>query len=540
MSKFAICFIMLFSSTSVLFSGDDNINVIGYYAVTNSLDGQPMIDKVNVLRFYPVFAMRDSTDLVSITIYYGGNIFSRRAEKLDNGRYWQTLLPIFRLGEAIQRMEIEVHFKLNHYYTTRYNAIKFLTGPTEQRIDDAQKIQGLLKNIDDSIRVESDFLAASVHNYERILGTNLNVDSLLGHNNSAYLSSLIEVSKQKIKNTLQNLSKLLKKATDDSTQLDKKSEKVLLLLSHVGDSLINMDTVVSYKKYKGDSTEIASRKSDIFNQFWALGFEGTPTEVLTEIRIDSIFLPKEIGDAYKRFQEEVIQYVREYHAKVQSFTTNRSSYQSSIAKIVNLKEEQVLDTLRIGMKLDSLKTQIAQEIEAGLEDTMYSGPSIRKSDIVIDSNFKGARILYRNYKQSLRHLVALDPAERLGIFRLRYIPFPITGIPDQPKTELRGPFNSFTVFEIGLTFGDAVVSGDDEIRPQFSWDRFGLAFGITEKLFSDSAKVIALAFTYDFNSYGSIGIGSNFAQHEVNPYASFGINKKAFEAVLSALAGLFK
>ena len=59
-------------------------------------------------------------------------------------------------------------------------------------------------------------------------------------------------------------------------------------------------------------------------------------------------------------------------------------------------------------------------------------------------------------------------------------------------------------------------------------------------LFNDDAEIIDLALTYDFNSYGSIGIGGNFAHHEVHPHISFGINKKAFEAVLTGLAGLFK
>ena len=35
-------------------------------------------------------------------------------------------------------------------------------------------------------------------------------------------------------------------------------------------------------------------------------------------------------------------------------------------------------------------------------------------------------------------------------------------------------------------------------------------------------------------------VGGNFAQHETHPYVSFGINKKAFEAVLGDLAKLFK
>ncbi len=41
-------------------------NVISYYAVGNSLDGQPMVDMPNVLRFFPVFAMRREIESVSV------------------------------------------------------------------------------------------------------------------------------------------------------------------------------------------------------------------------------------------------------------------------------------------------------------------------------------------------------------------------------------------------------------------------------------------------------------------------------------------
>ena len=74
----------------------------------------------------------------------------------------------------------------------------------------------------------------------------------------------------------------------------------------------------------------------------------------------------------------------------------------------------------------------------------------------------------------------------------------------------------------------------------FSFRRLGVVFAITEKMFNKDAQIIGLALTYDFNSYGSIGVGGNFAQSEANPYFSLGINKKAFEAVLGGLPGLFK
>lgn len=147
--------------------------------------------------------------------------------------------------------------------------------------------------------------------------------------------------------------------------------------------------------------------------------------------------------------------------------------------------------------------------------------------------------MYRNYKSTLRQLPALDPAEKLGIFRLRYVPFPIVG------NKLYRPLTdkSITVFEIGLGFGNVAVSGDEFVKPTLSFDRLGVAFAISEKLFNSDAEIMALALTYDFNVYGSIGAGLNFGDIEGNTkpktYFSFGINKKAFELLVISLGKIF-
>ena len=105
-------------------------NVISYYAVNNTLDGQPMIDMVNVLRFYPVYAMRSSIDRVKITIYYGGNIYARDASSYEDGLYWQSLLPSLRLGQAIQRIEVEVRFRLDPHFSVQLARLDSLSAQT--------------------------------------------------------------------------------------------------------------------------------------------------------------------------------------------------------------------------------------------------------------------------------------------------------------------------------------------------------------------------------------------------------------------------
>jgi hypothetical protein len=252
--------------------------------------------------------------------------------------------------------------------------------------------------------------------------------------------------------------------------------------------------------------------------------------LLTALNISN--LSYEDSAAIELFASERSRRLREY---LQGF----GSYRENVSR---KKLEQSESMYHLALLRDSLISVLERGIELGLLDTLYTGPSVRKSDLIIDADFSHASILYRNYKTSLRYMTALDPAERLGIFRIRYVPFPVFGSQTRPRMSLSRPMSttSPTIFEVGLAFGDAVVPGDQFLVPEFSWRRLGIAFAISERLFSDSAEVIGLALTYDFNSYGSIGIGGNFARNEVHGYASLGINKKAFEAVTKGLAGLFK
>ncbi len=380
-----------------LFAGDDELNVISYYAVGNTLDGQPFIDRVNVLRFYPVFAMREGTDSVTVTIYYGSNIFVRAAEKMDGGRYWQSLLPKFKLGDAIQRIEVEAYLDI-----TKLNLASDTTKAIEDSID---------------------------------------------------------------------------------TQYTKFEEIT--------------------KTVKGLKTEDAGRLADTYQKGEKQYANQRRSLLSTRDEVDSL----------------------EVDSLIESYVSDLNPYRSKL--------------------WEYYRSALFKFIHESLTDPLYSGPSVKKSDIVVDlGNVRRpkARILYRNDKPSLRRLPALDPAERMGIFRIRYVPFPLVGTKSRPKMNLIRPLgeSSAAVFEVGLAFGDAIVPGDEFVVPEFSFKRLGFAFAITEKLFSNEAEIIGLALTYDFNSYGSIGMGGNFAQDEVHGYASFGINKRAFEAVLTGLTGLFR
>ncbi len=423
--------------------GESGANVISYYAVGNSLDGQLLIDRPNVLRFFPVFAMRDSVEIVTVTVYYGSTLYSRSAEKMDRGRYWQVILPVFTLGEAIQRLEVAVHFKLSTSYKYRFMLL------------------------DENLALTNEIINSTIE---------------------------------------------LRRRHDDRQQLVE--EKVFQ---------INETLNSSYKLTDSQSRSVRMELKDTQS-------------------VNSLLHSYGITETDR--QDEVVKLVTEKTRLLVQRIDNSKAFKDSMKQI--LPSGVTLDSVqreqqRLRTYQQTLVEELVKEVEVGLTDTMYSGPSVRKSDIIVDFDSGTATILYRNYKQQLRFMPALDPAERMGIFRVRYVPFPITGVPGEPEMKLRGPLGENpVVFEIGMAFGDAIVPGDEFVVPEFSFKRLGVAFAITEKLFNDDAEIIGLAITYDFNSYGSIGVGGNFAQGEVSPYVSFGINKKAFEAMLGGLVGLFE
>lgn len=443
MKKLIIAF-MIFCS---VLSAQDNINVMSYYASDNSLDGQPRIDMTNILRFFPVYAILYDITEVYVNIYYGSKIYEGYADKMSGGDYWQILLPEFKLGEAIQRVEIDMEFNIERRYY--HDLINF-----EYEISSTNKEIEKLKN-------ETSVSNLNINKIASLIDSNFTGPTLLriyNDFNKLLLPGLNITQKDSldfIKNIILELGKFSQKP---KKEIDTLSEKFYKIISN-GE--------------KNSSIKYLSHK-----------------------------LNSNTGNYFSKKQE------------LDSLNTER---------------EKVVD-------------DIFENIVASFTDSSFSGPSIRKSDLVISKDYKTARLLYRYYKNNLRYRKALDPAESLGIFRARYVPLPVVGTPGDNKVQLLRPMEKHVpvVFEVGLAFGDEVVSGDNTFQPALSLSRLGVAIVITEKLFKADAEILGIAFTYDFNSYASIGVGRNLAQGQSYPYYSFGINKKAFEQLLVGLAGLFK
>lgn len=57
--------------------------------------GQPLIESKNVLRFFPVFQLRDDVKSVKISVYVGSIIYKREAVKSEDGSIGELIHPNF-------------------------------------------------------------------------------------------------------------------------------------------------------------------------------------------------------------------------------------------------------------------------------------------------------------------------------------------------------------------------------------------------------------------------------------------------------------
>lgn len=475
-----------------LHAQNSDANVLSYYAMGNSLDGQPMVDMQNVLRFYPVFALREYIDSVLVTIYYGPHIYTRKSDRYDEGRYWQVQLPQFRIGEAIQRIDVETWMNLEKHPTFR----RYLQKLKEIEVDLAE-VQPQLKAIPKKI--------------EDIQKSGKTAEKLLGDLKSQLQPKIVANLKSILEPTIGIAREIVK------TDLEEAKSAA--------------SAISGFSKLPTDAELIEKRVDIQTNANGVLtSLERLQTKVETSLpqqaaKSDDPNAQKTIDNILDVFEEQIRSSGQLYsdYLDVQSLSVLESNTRKFDTTLV-----------RYMTVMDSLRDRLAA-VSTELIDTTLSGPSVRRGDVTIDENLK-ARILYRNYKPGLRSLPALDPAERLGVFRARYIPFVVR------NRRLETPFSAKdgAVFEVGLGFSDVALSGDEFVKPELSIRRLGVAFAVTRELFSDSAAIRALVLTYDFNAYGSIGVGANFpGTGSMESYFSFGINRQAFEALLGAISKLF-
>src|SRR5690606_29975380 len=136
--------------------------------------------------------------------------------------------------------------------------------------------------------------------------------------------------------------------------------------------------------------------------------------------IISVDVTSEVSTATARSQLEARQILEDIQQKINKISASMPEFGAQLKAIQDqlgtlTSQQNVMYSVKVASKAfrslhDSLYAQILANVEANLVGSTYSGPSVRRSDILLDSNLMSATILYRNYKPSLRHLPALDPA----------------------------------------------------------------------------------------------------------------------------------
>lgn len=477
-----------FSLIPSLSRGKDK-NVLSYYAINNSIDGQPMIGTENILRFFPVFIYRCNIKSVKVTLYIGSTIFTQNAVKYDKGSCWEVLLPKFELNQSIQRYEVETIMEI----------------PKDLTIS---LLDSLNKNI-----------------------TSLKEKSALI---SAHLKGLMALKIQ----SNSEFSEITKNFKEISDQYEK-NEKILKFREH-------------------DSTDI----NDLINRIY-LDTLSIDTTLKTSTTWNNDTLKRKLVANLKSYvntvRDSVPKFLREksrsdetfYYEKLKAFVTNAKFFgagkDSGAVTFNGLVKKIDSDQIVARILLDNIRSynenladKVREEIHRNLIDTAQSGKGVLIGDIIVTNmdTIQQVKILYRNYNPENRRLPALDPVEKLSIYRIRYVPFPVIG------NRLAGPFekNVPIVFEAGITFGNVTLSSNESLLSPFSYQRFGISIAFTPLLFSPDAQIKAIALTYDFNAYASLSGGVNFgtlSDSNFGSYFSLGINFKAFQLLLNNTKKIF-
>lgn len=480
--RFPLLFVLM--SVHMLAQSDDGINYLDYFASDNSLDNQPLIGTENHLRFFPVFALKDSTYSVQMRIYRNHDPvpYCRNMDRMKDGIYWEALLPSFRLGQGIHRIEVEVQMSLDSDLHERYVSLENL-----------RKIAEHLRKQSDSVLI---------------------AQTQVARNGKDQLSVMVQRMQRLDK--LGDLDTLTRTALSNASDLIKVIASLEKLMNENSTLVTNDTTVALLPRLEGQVQHAILLSQTLQNDFDNL-------RTVSQGTSDGI--------------ENIHVVVDEIAKQFNQINTLLSAINDSTLKLNEDLRSREVATEKIKRETEE---QLYESVFSQIGSHEYSGPGVKKFDVVVDDSLKNAKILYRNYNLGMRRNPALDPAEQLGIFRARYVPFAVIGGEMVSPTSTGA--NRMAVFEVGLGFGNLTIASDQLWKPALSPDRLGVIFAISQDLLSDSSTIRALALTYEFNAYGSISVGANFpinkegpARKEVESYFSFGINKKAFEALMELI-----
>ncbi|MBI5727534.1 MAG: hypothetical protein HY965_06755, partial [Ignavibacteriales bacterium] len=393
-----------------LLAQTEQSNILTYYAVDNSIDGQIMIEKINYLRFVPVFAIREKVQKVTVSIYSGSLYYTREALPSTDSTYWQSILPQFSLGDVIQRVEVEVKFALDDNSMMLKKNFENKLIALQDTLKDAKKVfAGKIDTIAASLakaKNNADSLSKFLRKrLERWKGFSLRIDSTDSLNK--VFIHVIQLQKE----LTDSLEILLRKTKEMKSELEKEHK--------TGDSSINDKAEKKPAVHK--PVTINNAKANKYSEFSAKADEIKILGLYIDKNLDSLKKNKEL--ARKKIEELLGGFINISSASDTAISKCANELFRLTAYTKGFLEGTVQDSYRL---LDTIQNNIYRKILGNLVDKEFTGQSVQKSDVVVDLTANTARILYRNYKSANRKMPAIDPKEKFGIFRGRFIPLPVT------------------------------------------------------------------------------------------------------------------
>ncbi len=194
---------------------------------------------------------------------------------------------------------------------------------------------------------------------------------------------------------------------------------------------------------------------------------------------------------------------------------------------------------RVEVERDMLMRNAAIQMAASDKNQMAYLDNRRGSLLDIrysDTSHAMIELVYRNDKRSLRYLQAEDPKEKVGQFRVRFVPISIFAPADTVAGDLEGHTDKL-IFEFVLSMGYNVVRDDSFFPDAFDFNRLGVGFAMTMNSFDANAEFLALALTYDVNNYSSLSVGYNIRNVDKPLYIGLGINQRVLEELWEHVGG---
>ncbi len=527
----------LFLSSIVI--AQKETNIINYFASNNQVIGVPVIKEENIFRFYPDLSFQEAIINARVLYYVTNDVYENYLIQREQGRFWECNLRDFELGESIQRVEVIVECdkgKLNkilNLYNINTSKDNFNNYLLLRRGDDRAL---LAKSImQERKRIFNEYKNIIIKENKALKEmTKTSIDSLKANINKKLdtVQSTFDSINGSISSSKDSIATLVKQI-----RIIKKLDKRKNLFTNFQDNFIfRIKDSIDLKTVLKDSADITRFEESDSTQFAIFNINNL--KEFEDVINTSIYIPDSTWSSVQ--------------AKLKKISKSLSADSTALANIVHSLKFYGYDDSKVKIIPDNVFdfsfVEKSREIAslpvyeptdpqiAGLYNAYVENRNSSLLDIRYKKNNKNIiEFAYRNDKRSLQYLQASDPVEKLGIFRVRLVPFAIYGKDKDDNVKWQ---NTSIIYEIALNFGSGVIK-DDNFRPVlFDINRLGIGIGISANTFGSGSDFLSISLSYDINTYSTISFGAN-VKETPGFYMGVGINSRAFKDLVEASAHIF-